>query len=138
MVPPGNTYEAVLLFDGVCGLCNGVVDFILRHDRCARIGFAALQSAAGQRLLGEYGLSPDSLHSVVLIEHGRCVTESTAVLAAARHLGYPWRLVTVFRLVPRPLRDGVYRLVAKRRYAWFGRRETCRVPSHSERERFIE
>lgn len=137
MTPPGDEYDAVLLFDGVCGLCNGVVDFLLRHDRSARIRFAALQSEAGKCLMRACGYREDSLDSVVLVQGTQCYTESAAVLAALGYLGLPWRLTAVFYAVPRSVRDGVYRWVARHRYGWFGRRETCRVPDASERARFL-
>lgn len=135
--PPEND-AAVVLFDGVCGLCNGTVDFLLRHDTRGALRFAALQSESGKRLLAECGLPAEALDSVVLVERGRCVTESTAVLQALAYLGYPWRVLSVLRVIPQPLRDIVYRYIARHRYAWFGRRDQCRIPTESEHARFLE
>ena len=138
MTLPEDRYDAVLLFDGVCGLCNGTVDFLLRHDTHGRLRFAALQSDSGKRLLGQYGLPPDAPDTVVFVQHGRCLTESSAVLAAVAQLGLPWRMLAMLRVVPKPLRDVVYRVIARNRYRWFGRRDTCRMPTPEERDRFLE
>jgi predicted DCC family thiol-disulfide oxidoreductase YuxK len=127
----------VVLFDGVCGLCNRFVDFALRHDRAGRLRFAALQSPAGRALLVAAGLAPDALDSVVLFHRGRAHRESAAALRVLALLGLPWSLAAAGLAVPRPLRDAVYRFVARRRYAWFGRRDACRVPTADERARFL-
>ena len=136
--PPENEREAVVLFDGVCSLCNGVVDFIIRRDRQKRFRFASLQSPTGRRLAEECGLAADALSTLVLMEGGRCYTHSEAVLRIVRHLQFPWRLACGFRVAPRYVRDAAYRVVARHRYRWFGRRETCRVATAAERERFLE
>src|SRR4028119_1503639 len=117
-----------ILFDGVCNLCNGSVQFILRRDPEARFRFASLQSEAGQRLVTEQGLNPEVLSSVILIEDGRVYRESTAALRIARHMAGAWKLLRVFVLIPRPIRDAVYRLIARNRYRWFGKSETCWLP----------
>jgi len=127
---------AVLLFDGVCNLCNGAVDFVLRHERAPTLRFAALQSAAGVELLRAHGLS-EALETMVLVEAGRASVRSTAALRAARHLRAPWSWAFALLLLPRPLRDGVYRIVARNRLRWFGERETCRVPTPELRARFL-
>lgn len=129
----------VILFDGVCGLCNRTVDLLLRHDRRGRLRFAAQQSPAGQALLARHGLPPDALAYLVLVENGGVATRSTAVLRIGRLLGGGWAgLAALGYLVPRPLRDALYDFVARRRYAWFGRRADCRVPTADERARFLD
>ena len=129
---------SLVLFDGVCNLCNGVVRFIIPRDPHGRFRFAALQSAAARRVIEEHG-APDPLpDAIVLVEDGRLYTRSTAALRIARRLTFPWPLAALFLAVPRPLRDRVYALVASRRYRWFGRRETCMVPTPELRARFIE
>lgn len=125
--------EAIILFDGVCTLCNGWVDFVMRHDRRARFRFAPLQSAIGRRLAG-----PDAGASIVLVGDGYRVDQSTAVLTILSGLGGPWTVFRMLFLVPRPLRDACYRIVAANRYRWFGRRETCRLPTPGERARFVD
>ncbi len=133
---------ATILFDGVCNLCNGFVQFVIRHDAAGRFRFAALQSAAGQALLVAVGHSalaataadPDS---VLLVEGGRVYTHSTAVLRIAGHLGGAWRAAAVGWLLPRTWRDALYRYVARHRYRWFGRQESCLLPTPALRARFL-
>jgi predicted DCC family thiol-disulfide oxidoreductase YuxK len=127
----------VLLFDGVCGLCSRAVDFVLAHDRRAVFRFAALQSAAGQAALARHRLPSDYSDSMVLIAGGRCYRYSTAVLLILRRLGLPWAALWPLVLVPPPFRDMVYEHVAAHRYRWFGKLDTCRVPTAAERERFV-
>jgi predicted DCC family thiol-disulfide oxidoreductase YuxK len=128
----------VVLFDGVCNLCNAAVQFVVRRDRKARFRFAALQSGAAAELLaaaGWHGPRPDS---VALVAGGRVLWKSSAALAVARRLGWPWPLLGLFAVVPRPLRDLVYDFVARRRLRWFGRQETCMVPTKELRARFLD
>ncbi len=128
----------VVLFDGVCNLCNAVVSFIIERDRAGRYRFASLQGRAGARLLRAHGMCADDVDSVLLVDGGQVYARSTAALRIARGLGWPWALLGVFCLVPPFLRDRVYDLVARRRYAWFGRSDSCRVPLPHERERFLD
>jgi predicted DCC family thiol-disulfide oxidoreductase YuxK len=127
----------IVLFDGVCNLCNGSVQFILKRDSQVRFRFASLQSEAGRSLLVEHGLDPDALSSVVVIEGGRVWQESSAALRIARHLPGAWKLLRVFTVIPRPLRDAVYRLIARNRYRWFGKSETCWLPTPELKGRFL-
>ncbi len=127
----------LVLFDGVCNLCNHSVQTILRHDRHARFRFASLQSPLGEKLRGDFGIDREKVDSVILVEGGRWYKESDAALRIAHGLGGPWRLFGVFRLVPRPLRDAAYRLIARNRYRWFGKTETCWVPTPELRGRFL-
>ena len=129
---------SILLFDGVCTLCNGWVDFVIRRDPTGKIRFAALQSPEGAAALGELGLSGNFLDSIVLVESdGRIRLASTGVLETIRKLRWPWPLLYPLILVPPPIRNFIYRQVAKNRYRWFGKRNTCRVPTAQERERFL-
>lgn len=127
----------IVLFDGVCNLCNGSVQFLLKRDREARFRFAALQSDTGRSLLAEHGLDPNALSSVVLIEDGKIWQESSAALRIARYLPGAWKLLRVFAAVPRPLRDAVYRWIARNRYRWFGKTETCWLPTPELKARFL-
>src|SRR5262249_11131123 len=122
------TTDSIILFDGVCNLCNSSVDFIIRRDRRARFRFASLQSAPARLLLREFGLDDSDPKSIVLIENGRAYCRSTAALRIARRLCGPWPLFYVLIVIPPALRDWIYDLMARNRYRWFGRRETCRVP----------
>lgn len=138
-----------MLFDGKCNLCNGSVQFIIDHERAPNLRFAPLQSdIASERLkatlgedatralvLGAAGSGdPDS---IVVIEDGKAYTHSTAALRLAAHLTAPWRWAFVFYVVPRFIRDLVYRWIARNRYRWFGKTESCRVPTPELRARFI-
>jgi predicted DCC family thiol-disulfide oxidoreductase YuxK len=134
---PTPELRAVILFDGVCNLCNGAVRFVIERDPAGRFQFAALQSAAAARLVGSR--SRDRLpDSIVLVEDGRLWTRSTAALRIARRLRFPWPAAYAMIVVPRPLRDWIYNLVARNRYTWFGRRDACMVPAPALQARFLE
>jgi predicted DCC family thiol-disulfide oxidoreductase YuxK len=128
----------VVLFDGVCNLCSGSVQFLIRRDPQGRFRFASLQSAVGQRYFDELRIDRQAVDSVILIEEGRWFKESDAALRIARRLPGLWKALGVFRLVPRPLRDRAYRLIARNRYRWFGRKEACWLPTPELRERFLD
>jgi len=127
----------ILLFDGVCHLCDHSVRFVLARDRRQIFRFAALQSAAGTRLMNQFAPDALNLKSVVLIADGVAHTKSDAVLQIAARLNGPWHLLRILRLVPRPLRDWAYDRVAGNRYRWFGRSETCLMPTAALRSRFL-
>ncbi len=135
--PPESS--AVVLFDGVCNLCNSSVHFILDRDRDKYFRFASLQSRAGKELLAQHGLPPieGDPDSVLLLEGGRVHSRSGAALHIARRLGFPWVLLVVGFLVPWFLRDLVYKFIARNRYRWFGKTDACRVPTPELRERFL-
>ena len=128
----------MILFDGVCNLCSGFVQFIIARDPAVHFRFAALQSPAAARVLAMTNAQPSRLDSIVLVEHSRVSTRSTAVLRIARGLRFPWSLAYGFVAVPRPIRDAVYDFVARHRYRWFGQREACMVPTAELRARFLE
>ncbi len=133
---------ATILFDGVCNLCNGFVQFVIRHDPKGRFRFVALQSQTARALLAAYGQPPTAAQlanpdSVILLEGGRLYAHSAAVLRIARLLGGRWRLAALGGLLPAPWRDGLYRFVARHRYRLFGRQESCLLPTPELRERFI-
>jgi predicted DCC family thiol-disulfide oxidoreductase YuxK len=130
--------SAVVLFDGVCNLCNGLVDFILDRDPEGYFRFAAIQSEVGGRMLRDCGLDPDALDTLVLVEDGVCHTRSAAALRIARRLGFPSSLAYPLVVLPRSIRDAGYRWIASNRYRWFGRRHVCRTPSAADRRRFLE
>ncbi len=128
----------VVLFDGVCNVCDGTVDFLIRRDPAAHLRFAALQSDVGQRLMRQHGLDDPSIDSIVLVEGGEAYVRSTAMLRIVRHLRFPWRALSVLAVIPRILRDPLYAAFARRRYRWFGKRDACRMPTAADRERFLE
>ena len=129
--------RAVVLFDGVCNLCNASVNFIIERDPDAHFAFAALQSDAGQKLLARHDIGAQLPDSVVLLEAGRWFTRSSAALRIARRLSGLWPLLYPLVLVPTPIRDGLYDWVARNRYRWFGRREQCRLPTPALAGRFL-
>jgi len=134
----GELPDRLLFFDGVCNLCNGLVQFIIRKDRRKIFHFASLQSKTGQRFLNAHVLLTQDLNSLVYWRKGRALTRSTAALNVARDLGGAWPMAYAFILVPRFLRDALYDLIARKRYSWFGKRETCMVPTPELRERFLD
>jgi predicted DCC family thiol-disulfide oxidoreductase YuxK len=128
----------VVLFDGVCNLCNATVQFIIRHDKAERFRFASLQGRFGQEVLAAHQLPPNELDTFLLLDGGKLFARSTGALALCRRLGGWWQLLYVFMLIPAPLRDLVYGFVARNRYRWFGKRETCYLPSPALRKRFLD
>lgn len=127
----------IIVFDGVCVLCNGWVGFLLRHDRQRRYRFAAMQTVLGRGLLAAHGLDPEDPVSFLLVENGRPRSDTDAIIHVVDGLGGPWRLVNVARLLPRPLRDRLYRTLARNRYRWFGRHEACMLPPEEHENRFL-
>ena len=127
----------IVLFDGVCNLCNAAVNFLIDHDPGGRLKFGSLQSEAVRPLLERNGLRTDYLDSFVLIDEGQVYRRSDAALRTARRLGGAWRLLWIFSLLPRPLRDAAYDWIATNRYRWFGKREACRIPTPELEARFI-
>ncbi|HET6567506.1 MAG TPA: thiol-disulfide oxidoreductase DCC family protein [Rhodothermales bacterium] len=139
--PKGSSQEdnrSVVLFDGVCNLCNGAVNFIIDRDPDGRFAFAPLQSAPAHSLLAAHDLPADALDSLVLIEGGRAYVRSEAALRIARRLKGGWPLFYGFTIVPRFVRDQVYDWVAAHRYRWFGKQGACRLPTPELRARFLE
>ncbi len=130
--------DAVILFDGVCNLCSGFVQFVLPRDAEGKYRFASLQSDVGQRLLAEHDLPSDELESVVLIEDGESYVKSSAIIQIAAGLGGVYRLLSPFRYVPRSVRDRIYDFVADHRYRWFGKKDRCMIPSGDVQSRFLE
>lgn len=134
-----STDGPILVFDGVCVLCSRSVQFVLRHDRDKRFRFATTQSRIGIRLMSAHGLDASHPASVLLIDSERAYIESAALVRVLRSFGGAWRLLAgLLWVIPKPVRDAAYRYVAKRRYGWFGRRETCYLPEPSDSGRFLQ
>lgn len=127
----------VILFDGVCNLCNGFVQFVIARDAEKQFRFAPLQSAAGNRLREQYGV-PDAVDSIVLLTGEEYFLKSAAAIRIVKRLGGLWPLLTVFLFVPRVLRDWVYDMVAAHRYQWFGKRDVCMTPTGDIKDRFLD
>lgn len=129
--------SAIILFDGVCNFCNAGVDFVLNRDPKGYFRFGALQSAEAQTLLQKYDLPQDYLDSIVLIEDGNVFSNSRAILRIARKLTGIWPILYWFRVVPVVVSDSIYGWFARNRYDWFGKLDSCRLPTEEIRSRFI-
>lgn len=134
---PAETDGPIVLYDGVCGLCDRSVQLILRNDRRGRFRFAPLQSEPGAALLEKHGLPAGALDSIVLVQGGRAWRKSAAALRIARRMDAPWPLLWPLLIVPRPVADLFYDLVAKNRYRIFGTLDACMVPPPEVRARFL-
>jgi len=130
--------DRLMVFDGVCVLCNGGVRFVLAHEKEAAFSFTPEQSALGQRVLAALGRPPEGNDSVVVIDAGRYYLKSDAVFQLAYSLKAPWSWAVLLRFCPRVLRDWIYDLVARNRYGLFGRYDRCLVPDAALRRRFPE
>lgn len=137
MNQPLSEPQAIILFDGVCNLCNASVQFIIARDTAKRFRFASRQSRVGQELMERHGLDPDGDDSVVLVEGDRPWLRSSAALRIARQLRWPWPILFGLILIPRPLRDWGYDRIAANRYRWFGRSDTCVLPGDNTKDRFL-
>ncbi len=127
----------ILLFDGVCNLCIGVVNFIIKRDSEQQFKFAALQSEAGQALLMKFGLSTTDINSFVFIFENQCFIKSSAGLHVLKELGGVWKLFYALIIIPVPIRDYIYSLVVRVRYRLFGKRDTCMIPAPGIKQRFL-
>ena len=130
--------KSILLFDGVCNLCNRSVQFIIKRDRKKQFLFAPLQGKTGQDLLQRFNLPANNLNSFVLVEKDKVYTRSSAALRVSKTLGRGWQFFYVFMIVPRFIRDGVYNLIAKNRYKWFGKKNSCMIPTPELKDRFLD
>jgi predicted DCC family thiol-disulfide oxidoreductase YuxK len=128
----------VVLFDGLCTVCDASVQAILKRDTEGVFRFASLQGEFGREVLKRNGLPADELQTLILLEDGKTLFRSTAVLRILRRLGGFWRLSYALRFIPVALRDSAYRLFARNRHKFFGRKETCRIPTAEVRSRFID
>ena len=128
----------VILFDGVCNFCNSTVNFVIERDKKSIIKFAALQSDAGQQLLKQFNLPTSQFNSFIYIEDGKIFTQSTAALRVCKNLSALWPLMYGFIIVPKFIRDAIYKWMAKNRYKWFGKKDQCMIPSPEVRSRFLQ
>ena len=130
--------EPIVLYDGVCGLCDRFVQFVLKRDPSGRIKFAQLQSERGKEFLRKFGLPEKELSFVVLVEGERCSLKSLAVFRTFRYLDGAWKAASYLRIVPPIISDVVYDFVARNRYSWFGKYDVCVIPDKSTMNRFLE
>ena len=132
MVHPG----PIVLFDGVCNYCNSWVNYAIKHDKKAKLKFAALQSAIGEKLREQYGFG-SSIESVLLIDNGKVYKYSDAALEIAKRLDWPAKAIYGLKIFPRFLRTPVYKWIARNRYKWFGKKEECMIPTPDVKSRFL-
>ena len=128
----------LVLFDGVCNFCNFWIKFALKRDKQGKLKFGSLQGDIAQQVLPHYNIDPAILTSVIFIEDGIAYRESTAALKVCRHLDGGWKLLYILIIIPAFIRDGIYKWVGKNRYKWFGKQESCMLPTAEQRMRFVD
>jgi predicted DCC family thiol-disulfide oxidoreductase YuxK len=130
-------YHNLILFDGVCNLCNGAVNFIIDRDSKNVFRFTSLQSDIGQQILQENGLSTNHFNTFILVKNGKILQKSTAFLSVVNQLDGFWKLMNIFWLIPTFIRDFFYDIVSANRYRWFGKQESCRMPTPELKSKFL-
>ncbi|WMI64670.1 DCC1-like thiol-disulfide oxidoreductase family protein [Aestuariibaculum sp. YM273] len=131
--------KQLILFDGVCNLCNSSVNFIIKHDKKNAFLFTPLQSHLGKQIIEEYNIDTNKTDSILLYIPKKGITyKSTAALKIASHLGFPVKILSVFLIIPTFIRNWVYDFIAKNRYKWFGKKETCMIPSPKLKSKFLK
>jgi predicted DCC family thiol-disulfide oxidoreductase YuxK len=130
--------KKIVLFDGVCNLCSRGVQFIIKHDKKNQFLFSSLQGKKGQEYLKQFNLPINDLNSFILIEGNTLFTRSTAALRILKYLGNGWQLFYAFIILPKFIRNGVYKWIAKNRYKWFGKKEECWIPTAELQPKFLD
>ena len=128
----------IILFDGVCNLCNSSVNFIIDHDKDDVFKFASLQSESGQELLKMNNLETENFDSIIFSDNGRIYTQSTAVLRIVKDFPGLWKILYAFIIVPPVIRNFLYDLIANNRYKWFGKKDSCRIPTPELKSKFLQ
>lgn len=130
--------KKIILFDGVCNLCDSAVQFVIKHDKNDIFRFVALQSELGQQILKHIGINPINIDSVILYEPGIAYYyKSNAAIVIAKSLGGFWHLGTLFRIIPEGIRNQLYDYIAKNRYKWYGKKENCWIPTEELKSKFL-
>lgn len=132
-----DTYPATWLYDGVCILCDGAIQYTLRHEKSPNIRFVAIQSDQGKELARLHGVDPDEPDSFIFISNGKALLKSDGVIELSTYLRGITSIARFGRIIPKPFRDWLYILVATNRYKWFGKKQECRIPDENQRARFI-
>ncbi|MBW6480727.1 MAG: DUF393 domain-containing protein, partial [Bacteroidales bacterium] len=128
--------EHIIFFDGVCNLCNGSVNFVIRHDKRNIFHFSSLQWPFAKQVLDENYPVRNDFQTILYYENGKVFEKSTAVLRISRQLGYPWKAAYIFIVLPKFFRDAIYMFISRNRYKWFGKRDECMVPSLELKNKF--
>ena len=129
--------QSIILFDGVCNLCNGVVSFVIKRDKKNSLQFAPLQSETAYVLLSKYKMYTQEMQSFIFIENGKVDTQSTAALRVCRHLSGAWPALYTLIIIPSFIRNSIYKWIAKNRYKWFGKKDECMIPTPELRAKFL-
>lgn len=129
--------KKIILFDGVCNLCNGAVTFIIKRDKRDLFRYAALQSETGLQFIEKHGVDTSKTDSIILVENEKYYTKSSAALRVARHLSGGYPLLYGFMILPKFIRDRLYDIIANNRYTWFGKKESCMIPTPELKEKFL-
>ena len=129
--------KKIILFDGVCNLCNGAITFIIQRDKKDLFRYAPLQSEIGKELAAKHHIDLDKVDSIILVTEDKAYAKSTAALRIAKQLSAGWPLLAVFLILPRFLRDAVYDFIARNRYKWFGKKEACMIPTPELKSKFL-
>lgn len=137
MEQKNHEHTAIVLFDGVCNFCNSSVNFIIRHDKKAHFKFAPIQSEIGKVLCEKFEIDVQKIDSIILIENDQFNIKSSAILRITKKLNGTYPLLFGFIIIPRFVRDAAYDLIARNRYKWFGKKESCMIPTPDEKERFV-
>jgi predicted DCC family thiol-disulfide oxidoreductase YuxK len=127
----------VIIFDGICNLCCGWVQYLIRRDKTMKFRFVSIQSETGQKLLKQVQGKDKMTESIIYLKGDKCFRESSAVLEILTDLGGAWKLIAVLKLIPKPIRNKFYQLIAKKRYRYFGKRTTCLLPTPVNKKRFL-
>ena len=128
----------IILFDGVCNFCNYWVTFAIKRDRKNKLKFTPLQGETAKKLLPQFHINPSSLSSVIFIDNGKAYTQSSAAIQICKHLDGGWKLFYALIIIPKFMRDGLYNIIARNRYKWFGKKESCMIPTPELKERFLD
>lgn len=128
---------AIVLFDGVCNFCNASINFVIERDKAGYFKFAPIQSEIGEKLIAKHQIDTIETDSVILVEDGQAYTHSDAALGITKHLDGIWSWASIFKAIPRPIRDLAYKFIARHRYRLFGRRDACMMPTPELKARFL-
>lgn len=126
----------LFIFDGVCNLCHGSVQFLLKHDKRQILSFTSNESETAKAIFQQFRVNPSEVDSVMFLENGRLYAYSDAIITSFRHLRFPWKLLSYFGFIPKSVRNGLYKFIARNRYSWFGKKEVCPMPDPKVMERF--
>ncbi|MBT8317773.1 MAG: thiol-disulfide oxidoreductase DCC family protein [Lutibacter sp.] len=129
--------KSIILFDGICNLCNSSVNFIIRNDKKEHFLFASLQSDAAKEILLQYQVKKITFDSILLIENGKIYTKSTAALRISRNLDGTYRFIYFLKIIPKSITDWIYDIIANNRYKWFGKKESCMMPDEKLKSKFL-